>query len=638
MKSLLRFWFLLAATALFVVACGEKPAEEPAEPSGKEEPASAKPAEEAAAEKPAAEKPAAPTPAPEAKAEEKPAAAKAEKPAPKAEEPKMAEKPAPARAPEPAPAKPAEKKKEEPAVAASSGNTGGDWPEWGRDDTNNMMSPADGIPSDFTAGEEGDNGEIDLKTANKADWIAKLGSQSYGTPTISGGRVLVGTNNEEPRDPNVTGDHGIVLCLDEQSGEMMWQFVVPKLGAGKVSDWEYLGVCSSTNQDGKFGYVVTNRCEIVCLDLYGMEDGNDGPFDQEAKYKNGGIEGLAGAQPGEIGAQDADIVWGYDMRGELGVFPHNVTSSSVVLADGKVFATTSNGVDWSHINIPAPQAPCFIALDQKTGELVGEEGSGIGTRIMHCNWSTPAFAENLAGTPTVIFGAGDGYCYGFGTKAEKDADGFDILPELWKVNCCPDEYRFDEQGNPIKYATYPGPSEIIASPVVYNDKVYVAIGQDPEHGEGVGALTCIDPSKGGGDESIVWQFKDIGRTISTPSIVDGVLYISDYSGRVFCLNPETGEKYWEYDTLSHIWGSTLVVDGKIFIGNEDGELVVLPAGKDADKNGDGELKSKDGEVLNIIEFPSSIYSTPVIANGAIYILTQTHLYKFSNKGGGVAMK
>ncbi|MCB1080020.1 MAG: PQQ-binding-like beta-propeller repeat protein, partial [Verrucomicrobiae bacterium] len=243
-------------------------------------------------------------------------------------------------------------------------------------------------------------------------------------------------------------------------------------------------------------------------------------------------------------------------------------SSSVVLAGDKIFASTSNGVDWSHINIPAPQSPCLIALDKETGKLVAEEASGIGERIMHCNWSSPGYAE-LNGVPTVIFGAGDGYTYGFNANEfnveEDGGEKFNLFKELWKVNCCPNEYRVDDKGEKIKYATYPGPSEIISSPVVYNNKVYSVIGQDPEHGEGVGAITCIDPAKGNGDDAIVWQFKGLGRSISTPSIVDGLVYIADYSGKLFCLDAETGEQYWEHDTLSHIWSSALTVDGKVFL-------------------------------------------------------------------------
>lgn len=529
----------------------------------------------------------------------------------------------------PAPADDAAKADEKaPSPAPEAAPGGGEWPQWGRDASNNMMSPATGLPTDFTAGELNEEGKAE--GAKHLKWVAEMGSQAYGTATVKDGRVFIGTNNEEPRLESVTGDKGIIMCFEEKTGELLWQFSIPKLDAGKVSDWEFLGVCSSVIVDGKYGYVVTNRGEIICLDVYGMSDGNDGPFQDEAKYQNGGLEKLEESEPAELDEKSADIVWGYDMRSELGVFPHNITSSSVVISDKYVFASTSNGVDWSHINIPAPYSPCIIALDKETGELVAEEASGIGENVMHCNWSSPAYGADLAGNPTVVFGAGDGFTYGFhATEFDEEKDGddtFNLFKELWKVDCCPKEYRFDESGEPIKYATYPGPSEIIASPVIYNDKVYAAIGQDPEHGEGVGCVTCIDPSKGTGEDAIVWQFKEIGRTISTPSVVDGLVYIADYSGRLFCIDAETGEKYWEHDTLSHIWGSTLVVDGKVLLGNEDGELVILKAGKEY-------------EEINTVGYPAPIYATPIVANGTLYVMTQTHLYAYEmGEGAKVAAK
>jgi outer membrane protein assembly factor BamB len=328
-----------------------------------------------------------------------------------------------------------------------------------------------------------------------------------------------------------------------------------------------------------------------------------------------------GNPPVKVGEKDADIIWKFDMRSELGVFPHNVTSSSVLITKDKIFATTSNGQDWSHKNIPAPLAPCLIALDKKTGKLVGEEVSGISERIMHCNWSSPGLAI-IDGREQVVFGAGDGFTYGFDTTPVKSKeDDFMVLKELWKADCIPHGYRFKD-GKPIKYMVPEGPSEIIGTPVFYKGKVYVGLGQDPEHGEGNGNLVCIDVSKTGDitQTGIIWSFKGLNRTISTVSIdpETDLLFIADYSGFVYCVDANTGEEYWQYDTKAHIWGSTLVVDGKVIIGDEDGDLVMLPAKKDFDPK-------KDEPIFETF-MPSPIYSTPVVANGVLYVATQTHLY------------
>src|SRR5690606_6428406 len=101
---------------------------------------------------------------------------------------------------------------------------------------------------------------------------------------------------------------------------------------------------------------------------------NDG-FDGEAAYFGGG-------EPIELGDRDADVLWRYDMTDDLGVFPHNITSNSPLVVDGVVYVATSNGVDWSHVNIVNPLAPALIALDAETGKLVGEEGAHISRRLL----------------------------------------------------------------------------------------------------------------------------------------------------------------------------------------------------------------------------------------------------------------
>jgi len=490
-----------------------------------------------------------------------------------------------------------------------------EWPQWGHDASKNMVSPETHVPDDFDPGDYvGNTDEIDLATTRNVKWVAKLGSQSYGNPTVAGGRVFVGTNNESPRNPKLTGDRSVVMCFDAETGRFLWQLAIPKLGAGKVSDWEYLGICSSPTVDGDRVYVVSNRCEVLCLDVDGMANGNDGPFQDEGAYLAG-----PGKPPIEVGPTDGDILWKFDMREELGVFPHNITSSSILIVGDKLFATTSNGVDWSHTNIPAPNAPCLIMLDKNTGELLAEEASGISRRLLHSNWSSPAFAP-IGPKGLVIFGAGDGFCYGFSTEPTRDEDGYPVLREVWRFDCNPSRYRV-KNGKPVKYATPEGPSEVIATPVVYENRVYVAIGQDPEHGEGLGNLSCIDATQTGDITRTgrVWSNDKIHRSISTASVADGLVYIADYSGYVYCFDAETGKLYWTHDTQSHIWGSTVVADGKVYMGNEDGILTVLKAGK--------ELK-----VLREIEMDSPLYSSPVIADGVLYITTPTHLYAVQSGG------
>jgi len=388
------------------------------------------------------------------------------------------------------------------------------------------------------------------------------------------------------------------MCFDEASGKFLWQLAVPKLTAGRNVDWEFVGLCSSPAVDGDRVYVVTNRCEVLCLDVHGMANGNDGPFKDEAAYLG------TPDQPIKPGATDGDILWRFDMRDGLGVYPRYQTSSAVLVVGDRLYATTSNSVDWTGKHIPAPNAPALVCLDKRTGKLLAEEHSGISRGTFTSNWSSPATGV-FNGNPLVVFGGGDGWCYGF------DLD----LNEVWRYDCNPKGYRTGTDGKPIKYEHEKGPSEVIATPVAVDGRVYVGIGQDPEKGDGVGAFNCIDGTKTGDVTGTgqVWQFTGIQRSMSTASVADGLVYVGDFAGFVYCLDAATGKELWKHDTEGRMWGSTLLADGKVYAGNENGVLTVLAAGKEPKKVGE-------------IDFGSTLYSTPVAANGTLYVATDKHLY------------
>ena len=489
-----------------------------------------------------------------------------------------------------------------------------DWPQWGGNDPGrNMYSPVKGLPSSFTPGKFKPNSEeIDMATTKNVKWIAKLGSQSYGNPVVSQGVVLVGTNNASPRDLRFKDDKSILYALREADGSLLWQLTVPKLASGKVNDWEYLGLLASPCVEGDRVYIVTSRCEVLCLDLHGQANGNQGPFQDEGQYMVG-----PGKPKVDVLLTDADILWKYDMMDELGVFPHNASNCSVIIQGDSIFVCTSNGQDWTHVNIPSPQSPSFISLDKKTGELLGEDNAGIGPKILHGQWTSPSLGT-VNGKSQVYFGGGDGVLYAIDTKAVKEGDS-SFLKTLWSFDCVPEEYKKDKNGKPIKYPAAEGPSEVNATPVFYKNRVYVAVGQDPEHGEGVGRLLCIDPSKEGDvtSSALIWDYKGIKRSISTVSIdpENGLLFIADFSGFVHCLDAETGKLFWVHDMQAHMWGSTLVADGKVYVGDEDGDFVVLAS-------------SKEKKVLSECNLGAPIYSTPIVANGAMYIGTQTHLFVY----------
>jgi outer membrane protein assembly factor BamB len=156
---------------------------------------------------------------------------------------------------------------------------------------------------------------------------------------------------------------------------------------------------------------------------------------------------------------------------------------------------------------------------------------------------------------------------------------------------------------------------LISTPVIYQDRVYIANGQDPEHGEGVGHMYCIDATKRGDitTTGLVWHYDKIRRSISTPAIKDGIVYEADFSGFVHALDAKTGQVYWTHDLFAAVWGSPILIDGKLYIGDEDGDVLILQEGKTK-------------KVISEINMGSSVYSTPVPANGVLYISNRNQLY------------
>lgn len=443
----------------------------------------------------------------------------------------------------------------------------GDWPMWGGAPSRNMVSAEKNIPSTW---------DVEKKTNIK--WVASLGSQSYGNPVVAGGMVFVGTNNEGLRDPKQTGDRGVLMAFQESDGAFMWQMTHEKLASGRVNDWPYQGVASSPLVEGDRVYYVSNRAQLMCLDTRGFrDDENDGPVTDEKL----------------TGPENGDVVWVFDMMEEVGSLPHNLANSSPVSHGDLIFVSTSNGQDESHVNVPSPKAPAIIAVNKTTGKLAWEDNS-VGDRILHGQWSSPSVGT-IGGVVQVVHGQGDGWVRGYEAITGK---------KLWEFDTNPKDSVWPKTRN-----------EVIATPVIHDNVVYIANGQDPEHGEGVGHLYAIDGTKRGDitQSGKIWQYDKIRRSISTAAIQDGILYYPDFSGFLHALDAKTGQELWTHDMLAAIWSSAYVVDGKVILGDEDGDVAIMAPGKEK-------------KVLTEIPMGSSVYATAVAANGTLFISNRNQLF------------
>jgi outer membrane protein assembly factor BamB len=481
-----------------------------------------------------------------------------------------------------------------------------DWPQWGGTESKNMVSLEEGLPDSFVPGEKDSlTGQVKLETAKHVKWGLKLCQAIYSTPVVAGGKIFIGG-----RQPGL----GLLMCLDEKTGKLLWQW---QGSARKVANYidgfligigpnpEVLGVCSTPLVDGDRVYFVTHSFKVMCLEA------NQAP---------------AGPEPGQ-----ARVIWEYDMWDKLGVFPCDAVNGSPAIDGDLLYVQTSNGVDRNmgpaeerKRKIPAPNAPNLIVLEKKTGRLVATDDLAIADHILHGQWSSVSLGK-VAGRKLVFFGGGDGRCYAFEALASVPETPAK-LNTIWSYDCIPPAYRSFGDLDAVSHyclgdkrtrdtlnqndGTFVGESEIIGTPVFHNNRVYVAIGRDPEHGRGRGALHCIDATKTGDitGPGRVWTYQGLDRTLSTVSIADGLLYTCDVGGRLHCVDAETGQCLWVHETSSAVWGSTLVADGKVYMPTPKG-LFVLAAGREK-------------KVLSQISVGATIYATPVAANGTLYIASQ----------------
>jgi outer membrane protein assembly factor BamB/HEAT repeat protein len=443
-----------------------------------------------------------------------------------------------------------------------------------------VVPPAAATAQASTAG----NPPIDWDTATGRNvvWSVRLGNDTFGRPVVAGGQVYVGTDNARHLNPLYQDACGVLLAFAAKDGGFLWQDSAPRVMRGMR---EFL-LPSTTGaawvEDDRL-YYVTAECQLRCLDTQGFGDGfNDGPFQAEVFRDRGA----------------SDIVWELDMCARLGVFPHEASNSEVAVTGDLLLVCTSNGRNEGHTGVPSPRAPSLIAVNKHTGEVVWR-ACGPGARVLHGQWCSPVVAT-INGQTQVLFGGGDGWLRAYDAATGR---------EIWS---------FD--GNPADAKWLPRPgifsrNSIIASPVYQDGCVFLAMGQDPNHGNGPSLLHAVSPN-GQGDVTHsrrLWTCREVGRVVGTPAARDGLLYAGDLGGSVFCLDAASGAVIWKHATGASIWGCLLLTADRLYVGNEDGVMTVLKTGRRK-------------QALATITMDAPLYARPALVGDTLFVVTTNRLY------------
>jgi uncharacterized protein (TIGR03067 family) len=457
-----------------------------------------------------------------------------------------------------------------------------DWPLFGGTPARNMVNLTEkNMPIDWSI-EEGKEKNV--------KWKANLGSMTYGGPVVAGGRVFVGTNNAAPRDPAQKGNKSVLMCFDEKTGAFLWQRVHNAPPGPIFADIEKYGLLSTPVVDGERVYYILPQSVVVCADV-----------------------------------KDGKTVWQYDMHKELKVTPYRCSNCSPLVAGNHLFLVTGNGINVATGKMHDAKAPSFLALT-RDGKLAWKSDLP-GERVFEGQWSNPAYAV-IKGKAQIVFPGGDTALYSFEPETGK---------LIWEFHCYP------KNGPRPKIDNY-----IVSTPVIYNDMVYVGLGLYPEKNPAntrFSYFLCIDATKTGDvspsglspqavqgkNSALLWSYGGplepalkkgrpvlFGRTISTCAVHDGLVYIPEQNGYMHCLDALSGKVRWIYDFKTSIWGSPYYVDGKIYIGTEDGEMIIFQAGRQM-------------KVIDKIDMAERLLGTPVVVNGVMFIATKSKLFAISAK-------
>ncbi|MEM7235190.1 MAG: PQQ-binding-like beta-propeller repeat protein [Planctomycetota bacterium] len=409
--------------------------------------------------------------------------------------------------------------------------------------------------------------EWDTETGKNIRWSSALGEISYGTPMISNGRVYVGTDNERPRDPSVTGKHGVLLALAERNGELLWQDVAQSRNRG--------------------------------LDKFLLPTTSSAPLLDEGRLYYLTAQGVVRCMiPRDVAPE---LVWELDLGSELGVFPHEAPNCAILPFGEALLLCTSNGVDEAHVNIPAPQAPSFLALDKRDGRVLWSV-VGPSPRVLHGQWSSPALLE-AAGKTLALFGGGDGCLYALDATTGQEIWRFDGNPKdaVWRVGSDVDDHA--------------SRNNIIACPVVAEGRIYLTMGQDPNHGHGRGAVFALDPNLAPNrkEPRVIWKNEEVGRATATPIIDAGFLYVADLNAIVWCLDSADGRTVWKHDLFAPVWSCLLLADNRLYVGDEDGTVTVFAAGRRK-------------RILAQNSLDSPIWAGASVANETLFIATTERVW------------
>jgi outer membrane protein assembly factor BamB len=397
----------------------------------------------------------------------------------------------------------------------------------------------------------------------------------------------------------------LVICLDRQTGKLLWQREVPRAHGGRLQLVN--GPASpSPVTDGSNVYVLFQEFGLISYDAAGKERWKLplGPFnmfygfgaspilvddkvilpvdqDSPSSYliavdKNSGRVRWKVDRPVVISGYSTPIVYTPKKGAKQIVVPESFQLSAYSVADGK-------RVWWVR----------GLACEMKS------IASNDGEYLYINGWGFPT---NQPGRQVATISLAEAW-----TRYDKNGDkliakteiaGTEPMDKMLSAAFEAFDMDRDEKLNAKDWEVF---RAMMASE---NGLLAIKLG-----GEGDQTATAIR-----------WRYSKPVPQVPSTLLYQGVLYMINDSGILLSFDPATGTVLKQgrlHGAIDKYFSSPVAADGKVFLIGEGGQVSVLKA-------------AGEWDVLKVNELDDEVFATPAIADGRIYIRTRSALYAFGS--------
>ena len=149
----------------------------------------------------------------------------------------------------------------------------------------------------------------------------------------------------------------------------------------------------------------------------------------------------------------------------------------------------------------------------------------------------------------------------------------------------------------------------------------------------ISRLQAVDPEKGqravpNPNSGLVWEYtkadrnsdgridfeETLHRTHANVAIKNNLLVVADFSGLVHCMDAQTGKLHWTHDCLAAVYASPLIVGDQVYVADDDNKITIF------------RLSAEPHPPLAEIKMDSSIFTSPIFANGVLYVASNYNLF------------